>query len=79
MDECMSSMSRDSRLKDGGFGEPVRGNITLRLPPGKYKVRMLPSGATEWGQATLLQSDGKEIHLPLPEFRYDCAVMVRAH
>ena len=69
----------DSRLKDGGFSEPVRGGIALRLPPGKYRVRMLPSGATEWSEETLLQSDGKEIHLPLPEFRFDCAVMVRAH
>ena len=69
----------DSRLKDGGFSEPVRGGIALRLPPGKYRVRMLPSGATEWSEETLLQSDGKEIHLPFPEFRFDCAVMVRAH
>ena len=68
----------DARLKDGGFGNSVRGSVGLRLPKGKYEVQMLPSGASEWGEATLVQSDGKESHISLPEFQHDCAVVVRA-
>jgi hypothetical protein len=68
----------DSRLKDGGFGESVRGSIGLRLGPGEYEVRMLPSGATEWGLAKPLRVDREETLLPLPEFQKDCAVILRA-
>jgi hypothetical protein len=68
----------DSRLKDGGFGDSIRGSVTLRLPPGKYEARMLSSGATEWGPARVLEAHGNETHLPLPGFRYDCAVVIRA-
>jgi hypothetical protein len=67
----------DSRLKDGGFGDALRGSITLRLPRGKYEARMLPSGATEWGQASVLEANSNEIQLSLPQFQYDCAVILR--
>ncbi len=48
----------DSRLKKGGFGESIRGSAALRLRAGKYEVRMLPSGATEWSEETLLNPTG---------------------
>jgi hypothetical protein len=67
----------DARLKDGGFGDAVQGSITLRLPPGEYDAQVLPSGATEWRPAALLRAGREEMYLPLPEFRYDCAVVVR--
>ena len=69
----------DSRLKDGGFGEPVQGSTALRLPPGRYEARTLPSGATEWSQPIALTADREETLLPLPEFHRDCAVVLRAH
>jgi hypothetical protein len=59
----------DSRLKDGGFGDSVRGSMTLRLRPGEYEARVLPSGATEWAEATRLRAPREEIRLPLPEFQ----------
>ncbi len=67
----------DARLKDGGFGDSVHGSMTLRLPAGQYEARMLPSGATEWSQPIRVSADGKETHFSLPEFKRDCAVVIR--
>ena len=69
----------DSRLKDGGFGDPLSGALTLRLPEGQYEVRMLPSGATEWTEPTRVSADRQQhLYLRLPEFQKDCAVALRA-
>ena len=68
----------DARLQGGGFGNSVHGSMALRLPAGQYEARMLPSGATEWSQPTRVNAEGKETHLPLPEFQKDCAVVLRA-
>ena len=68
----------DSRLTNAGFGDPIRGGLALRLPAGTYDVRMLASGATEWGPLEAVKVDRGETHVRLPEFRKDCAVTVRA-
>ena len=68
----------DARLNDGGFGNSVLGSMTLRLPAGQYEATMLPSGATEWTQPTRVSANREETHLQLPEFRKDCAVVLRA-
>jgi hypothetical protein len=68
----------DTRLHDGGFGTSLRGSMSLRLPVGRYEATMLPSGATEWTQPTRVDVDREEVHLQLPEFRGDCAVLLRA-
>jgi hypothetical protein len=68
----------DARLKDGGFGESIRGSLTLRLPPGKYEARTLPSGTTEWSPPISVNAGSGETLVPLPEFQKDCAAVVRA-
>ncbi|MBI1895546.1 MAG: hypothetical protein HYS04_03275 [Acidobacteria bacterium] len=68
----------DARLKDAGFGKPIEGSLTLRLPAGQYEARMLPSGATGWSGPARVNVKGKETHLWLPEFQKDCAIVLRA-
>ncbi len=66
----------DARGYDDGFGGPLRGDVTLRLEKGSYRLRILNPVTVEWSDGGTIRAKGDETHIPLPEFRQDCAVVV---
>jgi len=68
----------DSRANDQGFGQPLRGEISFRLPKGKYRLRTLHSGSVTWTAAASLAAGSGEAKVALPEFRRDCALVLES-
>jgi len=66
----------DRRANAEGFGDALRGEIALRLPKGRYRLRILHSGAVTWTAAGIVTASSRETKVALPKFRRDCGVVL---
>ncbi len=69
----------DRRATSGGFGSPLGGAVTLRLPAGDYGVRTVHSGGTEWTAVGQHSAREGRLRVVLPGFTEDCAVVLTRH
>ncbi len=69
----------DTRAEKTGFGGPIRGAVSLRLPKGAYTLRVLHSGADKWTAVGSRRAGEAAMRIELPEFRQDYAMVLAAN
>ena len=62
-------------VTDGGLGEPVMGEVTFELPPGRYRLRLYSPASGLYAPATALEG-GRRVAIQLEPFQHDLAVRV---
>jgi hypothetical protein len=62
---------------DRGAGQPIRGQLKLRLPAGDYQVACFNPKTGCYSPAILIREDGLGVQLPVPDFVHDLVIRVR--
>ncbi|HUT74592.1 MAG TPA: DUF6298 domain-containing protein [Armatimonadota bacterium] len=68
-------LADERELGDDGAGKNVRGEITLRLPPGRYRASCYSPLTGMHSPATEV-AGGEDLRLALPAFEHDVAVRI---
>lgn len=57
-------------------GEPIEGEISFRLPPGKYRVSAYSPKSGQYSPAVVVAGGDEVVELPLPVFEHDLVLRV---
>jgi len=66
----------DARRDDQGFGEPILGEVTLRLPKAKYRLRILNPVTVEWTERETVSLESEQTRIVLTDFQQDCVLVL---
>jgi hypothetical protein len=67
----------DGDLVERGAGQPIRGQVRLKLPEGEYQAACFDPQTGQYSPAVSLRAGAEGVALALPEFVHDLVVRVK--